>query len=139
MRTFGSLKACLIFYYAGILKVQKPKTCQYYLSIIEKVLVNSRLFQVENFSIKIVSNPFKINSEKHLFIAPVCPDYSHVKTADGNYRYTFEGIGNGIGLVASKAISNAEILMKTFRIHLGFCEISTQNFWWEILKLKSAT
>ena len=115
VRTFGSLKACLIFYYAGILKVQKPKTCQYYLSIIEKVLVNSRLFQVENFSIKIVSNPFKINSEKHLFIAPVCPDYSHVKTADGNYRYTFEGIGNGIGLVASKAISNAEILMKTFQ------------------------
>jgi hypothetical protein len=109
------LPACLIFYSAGLLKVQRPRTCHYYLSLIEKSLVISRLYQTKEFSVKISSSPYEIDSDRHLFIAPVCPDYSHVKTEDGNYRYTFEGIGNGIGLVAAKAISNAKLLMKIFQ------------------------
>lgn len=43
-------------------------------------------------------------------IAPVCPDYSYTKTSDGDYCYTFDGVGNGIGVVANKAISNIKLL-----------------------------
>jgi len=43
-------------------------------------------------------------------IAPVCPDYSYIRNQDNTYRYTFESVGNGIGLVAQKAIANLGML-----------------------------
>lgn len=43
-------------------------------------------------------------------IAPVCPDYSYKLTSKGDYCYTFDGVGNGIGVVANKAISNIKLL-----------------------------
>lgn len=45
-----------------------------------------------------------------LIIAPVCPDYNYIKTKDGKYQYTFNGLGNGIGVVANKAIENIKLL-----------------------------
>ncbi len=71
-----------------------------------RILKNSDLniIQPELFT----SNNNKDN-DLHI-IGPVCPDYSYVNTKDGRYRYTFESIGNGIGLVAKKAIINFSIL-----------------------------
>jgi len=47
---------------------------------------------------------------KFFIVAPVCPDYSYIYTTNGKYRYTFESIGEGIGLVAKKAIDNIKLI-----------------------------
>lgn len=56
-------------------------------------------------------------------IAPVCPDYSHVKT-DNGYRYTFEGVNGGIGVVARKAIQNINNIKK---IGLGLRNLNIEH------------
>tara|TARA_Y100001968_G_C19416830_1_gene749473 strand:- start:1491 stop:2189 length:699 start_codon:yes stop_codon:yes gene_type:complete len=43
-------------------------------------------------------------------IGPVCPDYSYIINKNGSYRYTFNYIGGGVGLVAKKCISSINIL-----------------------------
>jgi len=57
-------------------------------------------------------NHLKLNEvyNNFLVIAPVCPDYNYIKTQDGKYQYTFNGLGNGIGVVANKAIDNIKLL-----------------------------
>lgn len=47
-------------------------------------------------------------------VAPVCPDYNYIGDKDGRYRYTFDGMGNGVGLVASKAIASLDKLVGQF-------------------------
>ena len=32
-------------------------------------------------------------------VTPLCPDYEHVKIAEGFYKYTFNKLGNGLGLI----------------------------------------
>ena len=67
-----------------------------------------------NPSLNIQNIPFLssnfVNSDSFHIIGPVCPDYSYISTNKGRYRYTFESIGDGIGLVAKRAISNFSIL-----------------------------
>ncbi len=46
---------------------------------------------------------------------PVCPDYSYQSLPGNKYRYTFDTIGSGIGLVASKALDNARALELLFK------------------------
>ena len=89
VRTFGSFAACVIFYRAGVIQDQKTKQRNYYLSVIEKTLVNSRLHLANEFSVDRLIDPYEVGVNKHLFVAPVCPDYSHTNTKDGGYRYNF--------------------------------------------------
>lgn len=45
-----------------------------------------------------------LNGEKVTIITVICPDYSYEKVGE-NFRYTFENVKSGIGLVASRAIN----------------------------------
>ena len=81
----------------------------------------------------------KENNNSFIILGPVCPDYSYVITDDGRYRYTFESIGSGIGLVAKKAIKNINLIKELsndliknglnidFKILLGDFEATPQN------------
>lgn len=41
--------------------------------------------------------------EEVTLVSPVCPDYGYVAVKSG-YRYTFDGLGSGVGLVASRVV-----------------------------------
>ena len=71
----------------------------YRISINKNLNLNNSVFSISNNNSEIIN-----------IFAPVCPDYSYIRTNEGGYRYTFESIGDGIGLVAQKAISNINIL-----------------------------
>ena len=85
-----------------------------------------------------VDSTFTTEKNIHI-IAPVCPDYAYKVEPDGSYRYTFDGIGSSVGLVASKAIKNLselENILTVFpnirylidiQILLGDFEITTLN------------
>ena len=64
--------------------------------------------------LNLINTPFLssigLNPVTFHIISPVCPDYSYINTKDGRYMYTFESMGDGIGLVAKKAIFNFSIL-----------------------------
>ena len=76
-----------------------------------KILIQifeSRLHRSREMSL---SSPLGNHQLQQLsIIAPVCPDYSYIRKQDNTYRYTFESVGDGIGLVAQKAISNLGVL-----------------------------
>lgn len=38
-------------------------------------------------------------------ITPLCPDYEHVKIGEGLYKYTFNKLGDGLGLIGKRLIS----------------------------------
>ena len=45
---------------------------------------------------------------------PVCPDYAYVKLSHDTFKYTFDSVGNGVGLVANKALQAAHKLESIF-------------------------
>lgn len=52
-------------------------------------------------------------------VCPVCPDYA-AEPSDGpgeRYRYTFRGIGEGIGLVAGRLLESLPLYIEFFRRH----------------------
>ena len=38
-------------------------------------------------------------------ITPLCPDYEHIKIGNGLYKYTFNKLGDGLGLIGKRLIS----------------------------------
>ena len=57
------------------------------------------------------------NSEEmkvNLF-APICPDYATTLDSNGQERYTFNGIGNGVGLVGRKFLYNIPKIIEAFK------------------------
>ena len=68
-------------------------------------------------------------------VTPLCPDYEHVKIGEGLYKYTFNKLGDGLGLIGKRLIS---ILNK---INTKFWKKMTLSlnisFYMEILKLNS--
>lgn len=52
-------------------------------------------------------------------VCPVCPDYEHEPTGDPDqpYRYTFEGLGDGIGLVAARLLKDLPRFHRFFQRH----------------------
>ena len=116
---------------------------------IKKYYKNSLLLQILSYRISNHSN-LSLNSTSFLkmkglksdsfnIVGPVCPDYSYINTNDGRYRYTFESVGSGIGLVAQKTILNFAILKDLskdlincglnlkFQILIGDFEANEQN------------
>lgn len=47
-----------------------------------------------------------INGEILTIISPICPDYAAKHVGQGIYRYTFDGIGDGIGVVGRRVHEN---------------------------------
>lgn len=58
-----------------------------------------------------LNNTDKINffnaflKKKIIFVTPLCPDYAHIKIADGFYKYTFKKLNDGLGLIGKRFIS----------------------------------
>ena len=75
-------------------------------NILEARLIESKLIST---NLKLFRNNENENAP-YIILAPVCPDYSYILKKDGSYLYTFEGLGSGIGLVASKAINNISLV-----------------------------
>jgi hypothetical protein len=44
-----------------------------------------------------------LKGEEIVLVSPVCPDYGFVPHGNG-YRYTFDGLGKGVGLVAGRVV-----------------------------------
>ncbi|NIM40169.1 MAG: hypothetical protein GTN84_14105 [Hydrogenophaga sp.] len=44
-----------------------------------------------------------LNGEEVTLVSPVCPDYGYVP-CKGGFRYTFDGLGDGVGLVAGRVV-----------------------------------
>jgi len=49
-------------------------------------------------------------------VSPVCPDYGY-EHKNGRYRYTFEQLGEGIGLVAGRVLKTLPVLQAVLRKH----------------------
>ena len=115
MRYHNKLCFYLLFYRSG-LGFGKSIPNDYWVSLLIQSVFITRLTTSGSFStaslerLKLGENITTIN-----LCLPVCPDYSYEMTAANTYRYTFKSIGDGIGLVASKALQNAKILQSHFQ------------------------
>lgn len=56
----------------------------------------------------------KINAGKVQLITPLCPDYEHVKVAMGLYKYTFNKLNDGVGLIGKRLIKIIEKIHEIF-------------------------
>ncbi|WP_253450930.1 hypothetical protein [Halomonas sp. Y3] len=57
-----------------------------------------------------------LNGKEVTLVSPVCPDYGYEKK-EGKYRYTFEELGDGIGLVAQRVVRALPKLMEVLVRH----------------------
>ena len=57
----------------------------------------------------------KINTGKIQLITPLCPDYEHVKVAMGLYKYTFNKLNEGVGLIGKRLMKIIEKIHTIFR------------------------
>ena len=85
----------------------------------ENIFSTYSLKTLETFIDKIYSNynnekSFSSFTEDLRIFAPVCPDYETYIDSNGKKRYSFDGIGSGIGLVGSKLIEKYPQLKKSF-------------------------
>jgi hypothetical protein len=65
-----------------------------------------------NQRIKIIN---ALKNKKIIIITPLCPDYEHVRLALGLYKYTFNKLNDGFGLIGKrliKIINNVHRLLK---------------------------
>ncbi len=58
-----------------------------------------------------------IIKKKINLITPLCPDYEHVKIAEGLYKYTFNKLGSGVGLIGKRLITILNNLHEIFKDH----------------------
>ena len=61
-----------------------------------------------------------INKGEIQIITPLCPDYEHVSLGMGLYKYTFNKLNEGLGLIGkrlSKIINNFHQLLKKYKIN----------------------
>ena len=61
----------------------------------------------------------KCLNKKIQLITPLCPDYEHVKVAKDLYKYTFNKLNNGVGLIGKrlmKVINNLYSVLKDHKI-----------------------
>lgn len=55
------------------------------------------------------------SGQKTTIIAPVCPDYAAEEVGTNIYRYTFDSVGNEIGLVAQRLLNNLPTISDIFK------------------------
>lgn len=111
LRINGLIASVLLFYRAGLL-TRKSNYNSVFLEILRTNLLHSRILSSSFFSSRLANlAKFKPYMGKYLFLAPVCPDYAYTMLSPTTYRYTFDGVGGGIGLVAQNAIKNAKHLL----------------------------
>ncbi len=122
--------------YIGEFRINLKERNKLFMEILSYRIISNKRISIGSLK-SLFQNNYK--NKKITIYAPVCPDYSYVLTNEGRYRYTFESIGSGIGLVAKKAINNINLLEKLsddltkngldlkFKILVGDFEASQQN------------
>jgi len=61
-----------------------------------------------------------LNKDEISIFTPLCPDYEHVKVSENLYKYTFNSLGEGYGLIGKKYIKISAIiknLLKKYKIN----------------------
>ena len=56
------------------------------------------------------------NKEINIF-TPLCPDYEHIKISENLYKYTFNSLGDGYGLIGKKYINASLKIAALFKKH----------------------
>jgi|LakMenEpi03Aug12_release.lakeMendotaPanAssembly.Ray.scaffolds.fasta_scaffold161514_2 hypothetical protein len=88
------------------------------LILFDKIIKNTINF--ENFYEELINKCFflKIDSNERIrlfylfcrkkitFITPLCPDYEYIKISKSLFKYTFEKLNKGVGLIGSRVIEN---------------------------------
>ena len=114
MRYHNKLCLVLLLYRSG-LGFGKTEANSYWSSYLILTLFKIRVNCSSYFSLSNFDNlELEDITQSIDIVMPVCPDYSYEKLSANTYRYTFQGVGGGIGLVASKALENAKKLQRLF-------------------------
>ncbi|AIQ95519.1 hypothetical protein EW14_1508 [Prochlorococcus sp. MIT 0604] len=106
IRNNNKLSLILTFIRSGLIGKSKIIENEKFKLLLD--IFSFRIIEDDNLSIGNL-NKLSLKNDKmnHLkIVGPVCPDYSYEYTDKGRYRYTFQSVGSGIGLVAKKAIDN---------------------------------
>ena len=59
----------------------------------------------------------KLQKGKISIVTPLCPDYEHVYIGLGLYRYTFNKLGDGLGLIGKRLVKIIKEIHKTLKIY----------------------
>ncbi len=92
---------------------------------IKKILQTNNFFKeleleinLENIGIKQKLNILDSLTKKNLNIfTPLCPDYEHVKLTENLYKYTFNKLGEGFGLIGKKYLNIHKKLNNLLKKH----------------------
>ena len=76
------------------------------ISIINPSNLKNFLLDISNIN----SGEMKVN-----LFAPICPDYATTFDSNGKERYTFDGLGNEVGLVGRKFLYNIPKILEAFK------------------------
>lgn len=60
-----------------------------------------------------------IRGERLTLVSPVCPDYACTPGESRQYRFTFEGVGSGVGLAAARLFESLPALLALWVDELG--------------------
>ena len=114
-RKFTKVGLLLLLFRCSLLyKRSSPK--EHYLKILSVYIIKARIDSSRELNIFrsiCMDNKSIWGQEKINLVAPVCPDYAYKTLSPSLYRYTFDGIGEGIGLVARKAITSIKTLLSS--------------------------
>ena len=79
--------------------------------ILEKVRKAAEIEELSNdVRLRFIDSVLK----KINLITPLCPDYEHIQIAPGLYKYTFNNLGEGVGLIGKRLITILDKLHKVF-------------------------
>ena len=59
----------------------------------------------------------KVQKGKISIVTPLCPDYEHVYIGLGLYKYTFNKLGDGLGLIGKRLIKIIKEIHKTLKVY----------------------
>ncbi len=80
--------------------------------ILEKVRKAAEIEELSNdVRLRFIDSVLK---KKINLITPLCPDYEHIQIAPGLYKYTFNNLGEGVGLIGKRLITILDKLHKVF-------------------------
>lgn len=83
--------------------------------ILEKIKKTAEIEEMRNDErLKFIDIIIK---KKINLITPLCPDYEHVKIAQGLYKYTFNKLGDGVGLIGKRLVTILNKLHKVLDDH----------------------
>jgi len=82
-------------------------------NLYNKVNFVTSIHDIKQPLITCLENAFK-KGELNI-LSPLCPDYAHIDLGKGFFRFTFDGLGEDIGLTSKRLLENLNALHSTFQ------------------------